>query len=80
MLNIIELMDIIELENKVKLGFYVVVFILGFFGNLFVIIIVVVRWYCWIVNDIFIFNLVISDFVYLFVCFFMNIYMMFVDI
>lgn len=43
MLNIIELMDIIELENKVKLGFYVVVFILGFFGNLFVIIIVVVR-------------------------------------
>lgn len=69
-----------ELEDKVKLVFYVVVFVLGFLGNFLVIIIVVVRWNCWIVNDIFILNLVISDLVYLFVCFLINVYMMFVDI
>lgn len=55
-------------EDKVKQGFYTVVFVLGTVGNVLVLIVVAGRRERRTVNDIFIVNLAIADLTYLFFC------------
>lgn len=63
-----------EVERKVILMIFVLIFVFGFIGNFFVFL-VVVKKYIWIINDIFIVYLVIFDLFFIFLCLLVFIYM-----
>lgn len=57
-----------ELWIIILMFFYFIVFIVGFFGNIFVIVIVFYYKYMWILINVFLVNLVISDLLVVFFC------------